>query len=199
MGPGTSSITISAKAIASTTKVSGTGKVSIEPGNNTVNINCTAGDGRVTTYVLHVFRKETTETIISDKYDLTEERIQAIPLGTDVATFLQNVTVTGSSKIQVLNVNGEVMTSGKVGTGCCLKTDDYKIPIIIYGDVTGDGEINAQDLLYIRRHILGISKLSSAAGTAADVQGKDGITATDLLYLRRHILGISKIQQPEKK
>ena len=199
VGPGTSSITISAKAIASTTNVSGTGKVSVASGNNTININCTSGDGRVTTYVLHVFRKETSETIISEKYDLTEERIQAIPLGTDVATFLQNVTVTGSSKVQVVNVNSEVITSGKVGTGCCLKTDDYKIPIIIFGDVTGDGEINAQDLLYIRRHILGITKLSSAAATAADVHGKDGITATDLLYLRRHILGISSIQQPEKK
>lgn len=199
VGPGTSSITISAKAIASTTKVSGTGKVSIAPGNNTININCTSGDGRVTTYVLHVFRKETTETIISDKYDLTEERIQAIPFGTDVATFLQNVTVTGSSKIQVLNVNGEVMTSGKVGTGCCLKTDDFKIPIVIYGDVTGDGEISPQDLLYVRRHILGIKLLSGAAGQAADVHGNDGISVTDLLYLRRHILGILSIRQPEKK
>jgi beta-N-acetylglucosaminidase len=199
VGPGTTSLTISAKAIVSTTKVSGTGKVSLAPGNNYINIDCTAGNGNVIRYVIHVFRKETTETILSDRYDLTEERIRCVPLGTEVSTFLQNVTVTGSSKVVVVNPKGEVMTSGYVGSGCCLKTDDYKIPIIIYGDASGDGVIDAVDLLYLRRHLLEVSKLTGAAALAADVQGEDGINAVDLLYLRRHILNITLIKQPEKK
>ena len=143
-----------------------------------------------------IHRKETTESIVSTTYEISDKKILGVSLGTEVATFLSNVTVTGSSKTEVLDLSGAPVTSGKVGTGFCLKTDDFKIPIVIYGDVTGDGGIDAKDLLYIKRHILGISKLGNAASMAADVKGNDGITAVDLLYVKRHMLGISTIVQP---
>ena len=196
VGPGTSSITITAKAIASTTTVTGAGKVNLAYGENTINIDSKAQNGIVKRYVLHVFRKETTESIVSTAYEISDKKILGVSLGTEVATFLSNVTVTGSSKTEVLDLSGAPVTSGKVGTGFCLKTDDFKIPIVIYGDVTGDGGIDAKDLLYIKRHILGISKLGNAASMAADVKGNDGITAVDLLYVKRHMLGISTIVQP---
>ena len=87
------------------------------------------------------------------------------------------------------------MTEGTVGTGWTLKTDKHSIPIIIYGDVNGDGAITALDLLYVKRHILGISSLSGAFLTAGDVKTGDGISALDLLYIKRHILEISAIVQ----
>ena len=196
VGPGTSSLTITAKPIASTTKVTGAGKVNLSYGENAINIECRAENGATKRYVIHVFRKETTESIVSTVYDINDKRILGVSLGTEVATFLTNVTVTGSSKTEILNANGEPVTAGKVGTGFYLKTDDFRIPVVIYGDVTGDSAIDAKDLLYLRRHILGIDKLSGPFALAADVQGNDGISPVDLLYIRRHILKISSITQP---
>lgn len=199
VGPGTASVNISASPIASTTTVSGAGKVNLAYGDNTINIDCRAGNGKVTRYVIHIFRKETTETIVAQNYDLTDQRILGVSPGTDVASFLQQIVVTGSSKTTVIDVNGaELSSSALVGTGCCLKTDDFKIPIVIYGEVTGDGQITAQDLLYIKRHILSVAPLSGAALQAADVKNGDGISALDLLYVKRHILGLETIVQPKK-
>ncbi len=196
VGPGTASVTITAKAIADTTKVSGAGKVNLKYGENAIKIECKAGNGKVITYTINVFRKETTESIVSSLYNLTEEQIVGVPLDTKVETFLSGITVTGSSKVQVLNAAGEPVTSGIVGTGWCLKTDDFCIPVIIYGDSNGDGAINATDLLYLRRHILGISSLKGPAAKAADVKKDGEINASDLLYMRRHIMGIALIKQP---
>ena len=196
VGPGTASVTITAKAIADTTKVSGAGKVNLKYGENAIKIECKAGNGKVITYTINVFRKETTESIVSSLYNLTEEQIVGVPLDTKVETFLSGITVTGSSKVQVLNAAGEPVTSGIVGTGWCLKTDDFCIPVIIYGDANGDGAINATDLLYLRRHILGISSLKGPAAKAADVKKDGEINASDLLYMRRHIMGIALIKQP---
>lgn len=134
------------------------------------------------------------EKITSTTYQVTEETISNIEPGTSVTDFLKGITVTGG-KASLLNAKGEAVTEGTVGTGWTLKVGKLSIPIIIYGDVTGDGAITALDLLYLKRHILGISKLSGALAVAGDVQNGDGITALDLLYVKRHILEISRIIQ----
>ena len=81
-----------------------------------------------------------------------------------------------------------------------------EIPIVIYGDINGDGEINGRDMLYLQRHILGISYLSGVYAEAADinwddrVETEDGvkqstISARDMLHLQRHLLDIKYIEQ----
>ena len=134
------------------------------------------------------------EKITSTTYQVTEESISAVEPGTSAADFLKGITVSGGTAT-LLNAKGEKVTEGTVGTGWTLKTAKYSIPIIIYGDVTGDGAITALDLLYVKRHILGINSLSGTFLTAGDVKTGDGITALDLLYIKRHILEIAAIVQ----
>ena len=134
------------------------------------------------------------ETITSETFKVTDSLISNIAPGTDVKTFLAGITVSGGSATLV-NAKGETVTEGTVGTGWTLKTATKSIPIIIYGDVNGDGQITALDLLYVKRHILGISSLSGVSATAAAVKSADTIAAIDLLYIKRHILGISTLEQ----
>ncbi len=62
---------------------------------------------------------------------------------------------------------------------------------IMYGDVDGNGAINATDMLYMKLKILGrISDFPSPIGyAAADVDGNGAINATDMLYMKLKILG----------
>lgn len=53
----TKKVTISATAIASTSKVEGTGKIKLVRGENEVKITCTAENGTVKTYTIYIVRK----------------------------------------------------------------------------------------------------------------------------------------------
>ncbi|MBO4652161.1 MAG: cadherin-like beta sandwich domain-containing protein [Lachnospiraceae bacterium] len=134
------------------------------------------------------------ETITSETFRVTDKQICNVAPGTDVKTFLAGITASGGSA-SLLNAKGEAVNEGTVGTGWTLKTATKTIPVIIYGDVNGDGVITALDLLYVKRHILGISTLSGVTATAAAVKSEGTIAAIDLLYIKRHILGISEISQ----
>ncbi|MBQ6661849.1 MAG: hypothetical protein IJM57_10630 [Lachnospiraceae bacterium] len=136
------------------------------------------------------------ETITSKKYQVTEQSISNIDPGTSVAEFLKEIAISGG-EATLLNAKGEEVTEGNIGTGWLLKTEHFSIPIIVYGDVNGDGAITALDLLYVKRHILGINSLSGVFLSAGDVKTGDGISALDLLYVKRHILGISAIVQKQ--
>ena len=79
-------------------------------------------------------------------------------------------------------------------------------PIVIYGDVNGDGKITGRDMLYVQRHLLDLAPLTGPYAEAADlnwsdrVENEEGakastISARDMLYLQRHLLDMQKISQ----
>ncbi len=59
----------------------------------------------------------------------------------------------------------------------------------VFGDVNGDGQINANDALLILRHAVGKEKLSGDALRAADVTGKGDPNAVDALYVLQKAVG----------
>ena len=76
-------------------------------------------------------------------------------------------------------------------------TDDYDptvFPgsIITDGDVNGDGNINAADLLLMQRHVLGIIVLDAGSVTRGDLYppgtGNDQLNVQDLILLQQFIL-----------
>ena len=68
--------------------------------------------------------------------------------------------------------------------------------VIIFGDVSGDGAIDALDLVYMKRHLWDVSKLSGVYKLAADVSHTGGdVLPLDLVYLKRHVWNISEIVQ----
>ena len=61
------------------------------------------------------------------------------------------------------------------------------------GDLNSDGKIDSGDLLKIRQHLIGTSKLSGNNLTAADINKDGKVDSGDLLRIRQHLIGTNKI------
>ena len=201
-----SSVSITAKAVSGNSSISGTGSYSLAVGNNTVKIRCKSQSGDTRTYTININRQvapagnnnsggnnqgnnsqnNTEVNISSGKYRIGSY-ITGIEPGTGSVKLL---TSSGSGN------SGKVATGNKVAvydaSGNLKKTYD----IVIYGDINGDGAVNALDMIKLNRHILGKGTLTGAHLEAADANRKDdGGNALDMIIMNRHILGKSKISQ----
>ncbi len=140
-----------------------------------------------------------TSIIISSGYKYNSNYITNINPETKVEELIGNLEgVAGSNKVTIKNAKGNTVTNGKIGTG-------YKVTItgsststyecLIYGDPSGDGNINALDLLLIQRHILKSANLNNAYNKAADINHDGVVNVLDLLLIQRHILKADNISQ----
>lgn len=98
-----------------------------------------------------------------------------------------------SITLNVTRSNGVALDSDDtIGTGDKMVVSDgentYTGTVVIYGDISGDGSINAIDLLYMRKYLLNTVSLTGANLEAAKIAKNDSIGAADLLYLRKHLL-----------
>ena len=74
-----------------------------------------------------------------------------------------------------------------------IETKTYTL--IVKGDTSGDGAINALDLLQVQKSILGSYKMSDSQKLSADTSNDGSINALDLLQIQKNILGSYKIEQ----
>jgi hypothetical protein len=58
------------------------------------------------------------------------------------------------------------------------------------GDANCDNQVKANDLLLVKKHVLGIGDLSGQGFTNADVNGDGNVKANDLLLIKKFVLGI---------
>ena len=58
------------------------------------------------------------------------------------------------------------------------------------GDVNGDGNVNSDDILLIRKYIAGLVSESEIVFDAADVTGDDFVNSDDLVALRKMVAGL---------
>ena len=215
-----SSVSITAKAVSGNSSISGTGSYSLAVGNNTVKISCKSQSGDTRTYTININRQaapaannnsggnnqgnnsqnNTEVNITSGKYRIGSY-ITGIEPGTGAADFVKNIAVSASGSVKLLTSSGSE-NSGKVATGNKVAVYDASgnlkktYDIVIYGDINGDGAVNALDMIKLNRHILGKGTLIGAHLEAADANRKgDGGNALDMIIMNRHILGKSKISQ----
>ena len=197
------SLSVSAKAVAKTSTVSGTGTHALAVGKNTIKVTCKSESGTSKVYTIQVVRKDNPiePTIKTSAYDLNQDKtitgITSFPV--TAKTFMEKFTVSNGS-MKVLNAGGETV-SGNVGTGHKLVlynsegTKKAEYAIVIYGDANGDGAVNARDLLAIQKNNIRIKKLSGAYVTAADVNRDGTVNARDLLAVQKHNINVKKIEQ----
>lgn len=194
---GVSSVTVAANKSDSGASVSGTGVIALSGEQTTVSVRVTAPSGLVRTYTLHIYGGSSggdgKPAVSSAVYHIAD-CVTGIAPGTTADTLLSKLTVQNGTARLVAASGGEV--SGNVATGQVLQlvsgsTVHASFPIVIYGDVSGDGAVTSKDLLLAQKHILGVSALSGAYLKAAD-SGKDGkVTSADLLRTQKQILGIT--------
>lgn len=214
VGENVSSVSVNAAAVASTSGISGTGNVGLNYGANNVSITCKAQDGSTKVYTINITREEPKNTptepatepptnpsdspSITSPYKL-DTYATGFTVGSSSSEVLGNIQ-TKNCTVKILNADGSEHT-GVIATGNVVAVYENgaitkKYPVVIYGDLNGDGKISNVDLVLMKRQILGLTSLDGAYLLAADInKGGDGAKNLDLVMLKRHILGLSAIAQ----
>lgn len=141
-----------------------------------------------------------TPVLSSSQYTVGGDRITGLSLKLEAGTLLSNLSVQNGS-VALVDASGNAKTGGVVVTGDVVQLKDnngnvvHEYTIVIYGDVSCDGDITVLDLLKVQRHLLDLSSLQGAAATAANVSRDGGITVLDLLKVQRHLLELKRISQ----
>ncbi|MBQ2677256.1 MAG: hypothetical protein IJF54_07665 [Clostridia bacterium] len=117
----------------------------------------------------------------------------------DVAQFIASFNAENGAEVKVLKSADEI-TTGKIGTGMDVViythgAEKSRYTIVIYGDVDGDGETNATDLLIIKHHLLSVSTLEGSYYQAGKISRGDSVSASDILTLKRVLLKVETITQ----
>ena len=200
------SVNIGASVINSNTKVSGVGTININSNEQTNTISVTSQNGKVRKYTITFIRKASASNVtVSDAmnnsgFKYNDNYVFGINVGTNVSQIIGNITSYNNSvNVSVTSSNGTVKTNASFVTGDKVKvtgSDGSKeYTAIIYGDVNGDGNIDAVDYVKVKNYILGKSKITGAYLVSSDVN-KDGVVdAVDYVKIKNQILGRSKITQ----
>ena len=204
------SIKVSATPVVSVSTVSGTGTLTVREGLNTYKIICKSQSGDTKTYTLTVNRdaaptqpdtpqpeEPKKPTWTSDKYTIGTY-ITGVNPGTNAADFVAGFK-TENCTVKVLKASGEENT-GVVATGnkLAVYADDTLVAsteIVIYGDLSGDGKINALDAIKLNKYTIGTSTLSGCYLVAADVSGDGKSNALDAIIINRYTIGTAEIKQ----
>ena len=75
-----------------------------------------------------------------------------------------------------------------VSTGTMLELGTNQIPVVIKGDVNGDGAVNTTDALQIKLHLMKEFKLEGLLLLAADTSEDGVVNSTDYLQLKNYFL-----------
>lgn len=223
----TTEVTVTAVANSKEVTVTGTGTIQLYAGENLLPITVTATSGAVRTYVISVFCEADvpekpddppddppvdppvdppttpTPTITGTTYRVGDT-VTGVEPRTAVADFIAALAVTdGTAKVFAADGTTEKV-EGVLATGDLLKVYDtdgkecLSLPVLIYGDVNGDGKVSTIDLRMIQKHILGAAAIEGLPLTAADVNGDGKPSTIDLRMMQKFILGLLDTLQSEK-
>lgn len=133
-------------------------------------------------------------------YKLNDSYLSGFTLGTPVQDVVSRIrSINSNATVTVTDGSNNAVSEGAlVGTGYKIVIQDkistLTYTCVVYGDINGDGQIGATDMLLVKRHILGKASLAGAAAQAATLANGQ-IGATSMLKIKRHILDIAYISQ----
>lgn len=127
------SININASTVNANAKISGIGKINLALGTNVININVTAQNGSLRTYVLTVVRGDASSG---------------------------NTVINGGN---TTGMRGDLNGDGKISAMDIVKLQRIIVGLdvqdsnaLAIGDLNSDGKISAMDIVKIQRHIVGL-------------------------------------------
>lgn len=128
--------------------------------------------------------------------DTSDNTVCGLHAETTVGAFLSQLNT--RSGVTLLDAKGNAKTTGLVATGDVLEKKQAsgsttRLPVIILGDVNGDGKVNATDYMLLKRHVLQTYSIPEKNRKAANILASDAINATDYMLLKRHVLGTYNI------
>ena len=141
-------------------------------------------------------KKVPDEPIASERYTKDDVYLYGVLPKTEKTAFLKELGRTAL----LYRTNGKAVADGEI-----LHTGDkldfyigefyvYTRTVIVYGDVSGDGQINAVDYTAVKAQVIRTYELSDEQKKAAAVAGKETITALDYLLLKAIVLGTHTLE-----
>ena len=193
VSPDTSSVDITAVTMDKAASVSGAGTVELSGDITAVTITVTAVNGETRNYTVTIVKEEpqivTPE--FSDNYVMLGNYI-IVPLGTTAETLAGNLLTSGIAVVTSSDGSDKAADDIlKSGDNVLIfnKNNEYfdLCFVCIKGDATGDGKINAYDLIRFKKYLSGNDVVFYEA--AADVTGDGEVNALDLIRLRKFLSG----------
>lgn len=181
-----SDVNISATTVNSKATISGTGRISLSMGDNNIEISVKAQNGDVRKYTLNIVRGSSSGKPNNTKYTVKDGYLLGVEAGTKAADFLTKFNVSGA---KITTAKGATRTK-TVRTGDIVTYSGTTATVVVTGDVNGDGAAGIADLVYMRKHILGKTKLKKEFLMASDIDGNGTTSVADLVKLKKKILGL---------
>ncbi len=204
VGEDIAEITIQAEQSDKAAEVTGTGKISLQIGENKLPITVKSSSGVERTYTVTVIREgvkpdDSVKPAITGQIYTIDSTVGKVEPETTVTDFINNLAVTNGTAA-IYTADGQAKESGVIGTGDILrlyadKTLHASYPIVIIGDVNGDGKISSLDLRIAQKHILQTATIDGFYLTAADSSKDKNLTSLDLRITQKFILGITTTLQ----
>lgn len=142
-----------------------------------------------------------TSTIVTSAgFTTNNEYITGASVGSSSDEFREKLeAVAGKGNVVVKDKDGKEVTDSLIATGFVVTITNAigstSFTIVVKGDTSGDGVINALDLLQVQKNILGSYTLEGAFKEAGDTSGDGVVNALDLLQVQKSILGSYEIEQ----
>lgn len=107
-------------------------------------------------------------------------------------TKAENIKTQYSNAV-IKKANGEVVTTGQIGTGYTITIDNTIYTVVKFGDINGDGEINTGDTFLIKQVIMKIKDVKNEYHKAADINNDGEINTGDSFILKKQVMNVSNI------
>ena len=193
------SVDISVSTASLNAPVTGVGTVQLLPGDNYLPITVTAPSGETRTYTLTITRHADIDPsdmpVITGTAYTVDGTISKVQPNTLVDTFLANLGVQNGTP-RLFSSDGAAKTSVVAATGDIVRLYSGNVmcaeyPVVVHGDVNGDGKASSIDLRMIQKHILSVNTMRGYALTASDVNRDGKISSIDLRMIQKFILGVT--------
>ena len=125
---------------------------------------------------------------IEERVEIVEEKLNIVP-----EIDCENIKIKYEEAI-IKNLNGEEVSSGKIGTGYIITIEEKDYTIVKKGDTNGDGNTNISDAISILNHLKGKNLIDGVKLEAAKVKGQTDLTISDVIQLLNFLKGKAKIE-----
>jgi len=140
--------------------------------------------GTATATVTWIIEEKEEDKITSDVYNIKDEYITKIELGTTLKEFKEKVETVGEvvikDKDQNIVTDDEVIKTGMTIT--VGETLEYSL--VVAGDIDGNGRLTLTDLARAKLHYIGEKELTGIELQAADINCDEKVSITDIAGFR---------------